>query len=528
MRAAIYGRYSTEKQDQSSIADQWRACTDYATQRGWEIVERHADEGISGAAIGNRPGFASLMTAALAGLCDVVLVMDLSRLSRSAADLNKTIDRLTFRGVRVIGVSNGYDSERKGHKMQAGVEGIMGEAFREMVRDKTHAALDGRARSGLFAGGLAYGYVSTETPGGRTLVVNPDQAEWVRWIFARYVEGLSPRRIAHELNRLRVPSPRGRTWAVSAIIGSPAKGTGILNNEAYAGRLVWNRSQFVKHPDTGVRKRFERPPSEWIIQHRPDIQIVSAEIWAAARQRMGAPGARGGGAGAGRRPSTLFGGLLRCGLCGGAVVAINATRYGCAAHKDRGPTVCAGVQVPRSHTDARLLSAIRDHLLAPAKIAALQAQVQRLMQARAANHNIHKAKARLAELDRAISNLTSAIEAAGWSQALIDRLTAAEAERTHLQAVVSGPAKPTAVPAVLARYKTLLADLQTALSRAPEQARAALGQVLGDIRVVPDGTQVWAEIQPGTGQMLMLAGVDKCGSGGAILEMSTPIRIRII
>jgi len=73
-----------------------------------------------------------------------------------------------------------------------------------------------------------------------------------RWIFARYAEGWSVQRIAHELNARKVPSPRASTWVVSAIYGSPNKGSGILNNCLYQGLYIWNRSQWVKDPDTGA------------------------------------------------------------------------------------------------------------------------------------------------------------------------------------------------------------------------------------------------------------------------------------
>ena len=63
------------------------------------------------------------------------------------------IDRLTAKGVRVIGVQDGYDSARRGHKLQAGLSGIIGEAFREMVKDRTYAALESRAKAGRPTGG---------------------------------------------------------------------------------------------------------------------------------------------------------------------------------------------------------------------------------------------------------------------------------------------------------------------------------------------------------------------------------------
>jgi hypothetical protein len=71
--------------------------------------------------LGNRPGVQRLIEAALAGELNIVLVTDLSRLSRSTDDLNKLIDRLVAHGVRVIGVQEGYDSSRRGHKLQGGL-----------------------------------------------------------------------------------------------------------------------------------------------------------------------------------------------------------------------------------------------------------------------------------------------------------------------------------------------------------------------------------------------------------------------
>jgi DNA invertase Pin-like site-specific DNA recombinase len=68
------------------------------------------------------------------------------------------IDRLVAKGIRIVGVQDGYDSARRGHKLQAGLSGIIGEAFREMVKDRTYAALQSRAKDNRPTGGRAYGY----------------------------------------------------------------------------------------------------------------------------------------------------------------------------------------------------------------------------------------------------------------------------------------------------------------------------------------------------------------------------------
>ena len=45
--------------------------------------------------------------------------------------------------------------------------------------------------------------------------------------------------------------PRARSWTASTIHGQRRRGNGILNNELYIGRIVWNRLRFIKEPETG-------------------------------------------------------------------------------------------------------------------------------------------------------------------------------------------------------------------------------------------------------------------------------------
>jgi hypothetical protein len=85
----------------------------------------------------------------------------------------------------------------------------------------------------------------------------------IRRIFRDYATGVSPKALAKRLNAERCPGPGGAPWNPSTIHGNPARGTGILNNELYVGRLVWNRLRDVKDPDTGKRVSRPNPASEW-------------------------------------------------------------------------------------------------------------------------------------------------------------------------------------------------------------------------------------------------------------------------
>ena len=85
--------------------------------------------------------------------------------------------------------------------------------------------------------------------GGRT--VNEAQAEIVRHVFRAFASGISPRAMARRLNDERIPGPDGALWTNSTLRGHTVHGTGLINNELYIGRLVWNRLRYVKDPATG-------------------------------------------------------------------------------------------------------------------------------------------------------------------------------------------------------------------------------------------------------------------------------------
>src|SRR5258708_4972456 len=162
------------------------------------------------------------------------------------------IDRLVAKGIRIVGVQDGYDSGRRGHKLQAGLSGIIGEAFREMIKDRTYSALESRAKEQRPTGGRAYGY----RQGG----INEVEAGIVREIFERFADGASTRSIAQELNSRGVPSP-GSSWERTKRRAAGWMGSGvrvITRNPRYAGRIIWNQSEWRKDPDTGKRLRVMR------------------------------------------------------------------------------------------------------------------------------------------------------------------------------------------------------------------------------------------------------------------------------
>lgn len=110
----------------------------------------------------------------------------------------------------------------------------------------------------------------------------------LRRIFRGYAAGVSPMALAKRLNAEHVPGPGGASWNPSTIHGNPARGTGVLNNELYVGRLVWNRLRYVKDPDTGKRVSRPNPPSQWVTTSVPELRIVDDELWNEVKARQAA------------------------------------------------------------------------------------------------------------------------------------------------------------------------------------------------------------------------------------------------
>lgn len=540
LRACLYARYSTDLQRQTSIDDQLRSARNRAEREGWSIVATHADEGISGSTpVALRPGGKALLADALAGRFDILIVEGLDRLSREIAEQESIVKRLEHRSIRIIGTADGYDTHASGRKVMRIARGLVNELYLDDLREKTHRGLAGQFDRGMHAGGRTYGYRTVDAPGGKRLAIDEEEARWVRWIFEQFAGGHTARGIAHRLNELGVKSARGGTWAVSALVGDTAKGLGLLNNEIYIGRVIWNRRQWLKDPDTGKRRYVERPRQEWQIRDDPALRIVSGDLWEKVRTRLRPGRPAGVRLGKGAVPKTLFGGLLRCHACGGPIIAVNRLRYGCSVHKDRGAAVCANsATVLRDVVEKRLLAEVRDELLQPNALAELQAAVQAILAARQreVGGGQETARKRLQALEAEIARLVDAIATVGVSASLAARLQAAEAEKAKLQAQLDAVQTPrrTVIDDVTARYRRIVMQLQHVLSDELDRARTRqiLADMLGQVTIGRDEEtgETYAELEdPAERLLLAVAGeVSGIGCGGWIRTSETGRRRRIV
>ncbi len=517
-RAVIYARYSTDQQRDASITDQVRLCQERAAAEGWRIIQVYRDAAISGATT-LRPGYQALLEGAREAAFDVVVAEALDRLSRDQEDTAALFKRLQYAGIRLVTLAEGEISA-----LHVGLKGTMNALFLKDLGDKVRRGLRGRIEAGRSGGGNSYGYdvVKRFASDGEPLrgerTINEAEAAIVRRIFTDYANGVSPRRIALTLNAQATPSPRGGAWSSSTINGNRARGTGIVNNEIYVGRLVWNRLRYAKDPDSGRRRSRANGDNAVTTVVAPELRIISDDLWDAARARQAGLGKREHQPASSeapfwskQRPRYLFSGLMRCGVCGGGYSKISQSHFGCSTARNKGETACANrLAIRRDTLEATVLDGLRHRLMDPelfkAFAAEFTAEWNRQQAATAGTQDAQRAE--LLIVKRQIERLVTALMNGTPPAAVNQRLRTLEERRGTLEeelAMATAPA-PRLHPNLAEVYRRKVAALVETLAR--DDAAEIREQVRGLIEcivLVPADGGLRVDVRGELATILMLA-----------------------
>ena len=475
---------------------------------------------------------------------DVLIVDDLSRLARDAAETHHLHNQLRFWDIGLAAIADGLDTtvSAQSFGLIIGIKAAMNEEYIRDLAEKTRRGLAGRVHAGLSPGGRPYGYTSEavyddpprldrhgspQAIGYRRVIV-PEEAEVVRRILRLYAQGHSARRIAETLNAEGVPPPGRRwrnrvkvaaeTWAMSAIEGNARKGLGILNNEAYLGKIVWNKFEWRKDPSdrrgngSGRPRRVPmmRPKEEWIVRECPELRIISDALWQqakAAQQHRSAARRKTGQHAVDGRHRYLLSGLLYCDLCGAPMAMRSRHGYGCMTRANRGNGLCdnSGV-VNRQALEAVVLAAVRDELYGRELVGKLTALVKqslialdkRMRKGRGGESLEAEIRLKQTEAERLTASLIRC-EAQGRSHAaehLEHELEAALAQKKALEerrAVVTARPQPQlleALPRLPELVRERVDDLVSCLGGGRETlGKSMLASLVDSIAVKPGLTE---------------------------------------
>ena len=380
----------------------------------------------------------------------------------------------SFAGVQLVTLAEGEISE-----LHVGLKGTMNALYLTDLRQKMWRGLEGRVRQGRSGGGLCYGYdVVREIDargepihGGR--VIDEAEAAVVRRIFAAFATGKSPRTIARELNTERIPGPGGRPWSDTTIRGHSLRRTGILHNELYIGRLVWNKQRYVKEPSTGKRLARINPENEWIIQDVPELRIVDDDLWHCVQHRLA--GIRGSARvqktreakfWLNRRSKHLLTGLTCFGDCGAPLAAAGKDYLSCSAARRLG-TCTNRKGIRRAVLEGLILDTLKHNLMHPDFVAEFirefHAELNR--RRRDAELTINFKRREFDETCRKLDGLIEAIADGFRAPGLQTKLDELEQTKARLQSEIEGAPEPSTRlhPNLADFYRKKVASLQDAL-----------------------------------------------------------------
>ena len=490
MRVALYARYSSDNQREASIGDQFRICRERANREKWKIIGTYKDAGISGASMILRPGIQTLLQDAQAGQFDMVLAEALDRISRDQADVATFYKHLKFAGVPIVTLAEGEISE-----LHVGLKGTMNALFLKDLAAKTHRGLRGRVEEGKSGGGLCYGYKVVKQLDDRGDPIRGDreideaEANIIRRVFREFASGIGPRTIARTLNEEGIPGPNGKPWGDTTIRGHVKRGTGLINNELYIGRLIWNRLRYIKDPSTGKRVSRLNPKSEWLVREVPELRIVDEQLWQAVRKRQSEIAEKyenvteavrkhhkKNSLNGRRRPQSLLSGLIFCGCCGGPYSLRGAGRFACSNHISKG--ICSNSRtIPSEDLENRVLSGLKDRMMTPEVAAeamrAYAEETNRLNRERRSNGDAWQAE--LAKVEKDIRGIIEAIKAGMFHESMKGEMTALENRKAELAALLAHAPedKPDLLPTASTIYAQKVAKLTLALNCPTERQEAA-------------------------------------------------------
>jgi DNA invertase Pin-like site-specific DNA recombinase len=234
LRCAVYTRKSSEEgleQEFNSLHAQREACEAYiASQRseGWILVrDQYDDGGISGGTL-ERPALKRLMSDIEDGLVDVVIVYKIDRLSRSLMDFSKLVEVFDRNGVTFVSVTQSFNTTTSMGRLTLNILLSFAQFEREVTAERIRDKFRASRMKGMWMGGCPpLGYEVRD----RKLVINPDDAAQVRWVFDRFVEIGSGTELARELSERGITTSRGHRIDKKFIYR-------MLNNRAYIGEAV--------------------------------------------------------------------------------------------------------------------------------------------------------------------------------------------------------------------------------------------------------------------------------------------------
>jgi site-specific DNA recombinase len=377
VRCAVYTRKSTEEgleQEFNSLDAQRESAQAFIRSQvneGWTCLpQRYDDGGFTGGNM-QRPALQRLLTDIGAGKIDLVVTYKVDRLSRSLLDFATMMAAFEEHGVSFVSVTQQFNTATSMGRLVLNVLLSFAQFEREIIAERTRDKVAATRRKGKWAGGTPLLGYDLDPRGGR-LLVNDNEAECVRVIFALYLEYQTLLPLVQELERRGWVGKRWTTRKGRTRGGRPFTKTSLyrlLTNVAYAGK--------VRYKDE--------------IHDGEQPALIDADTFGRVQALLRCHGPTVGPP-CTDRFSSLLKGLLRCVPCDCAMTPAHTTRKGsqryryyvCSGAQKRGWQTCPSKSIPAAQIEQLVLGQIQQMGRDPQVLHEVLAQVRQQDDARLA------------------------------------------------------------------------------------------------------------------------------------------------
>ncbi len=235
---ALYTRVSSRGQldgDYNSLETQRERLEAYCKSQGWDVYRVYEDGGYSAETL-NRPALKDMLRDIASGKVQRVIAYKIDRLTRSVKDFHALMEIFEKSNVCFVSVTQSIDTSTPTGRLMRNILLDFAQFEREMTADRTRDKLHQRAQKGMWNGGTApYGYGKKD----KKLVVNPEEAKVVRFMFQQFADDPNLARMRAELHRRGWLTRAGGKWGKAVLHH-------ILRNPVYCGE-----TRFLEHTYKG-------------------------------------------------------------------------------------------------------------------------------------------------------------------------------------------------------------------------------------------------------------------------------------
>lgn len=272
IRVAAYCRVSTDGDEQLGSFESQKAYYEQKIRQNKEWVSAgiFADEAITGTKVEKREGFQEMIRKCQNGEIDMILTKSISRFSRNTQDIIKYVRMLRDRNVAIVFEKENINTLDMNGEMLLTILSSLSQGEVESLSENVKMGLKMKMKRGElvgFNGCLGYDY----HPDTKSITVNEQEAETVRFIYDMYLQGYGSSTIAKRLMEMGVKNKLGKVeWHDHGVMG-------IIKNEKYKGDILLGKT-FTVDPISKRRLANMGDEDRYYIRdhHEP---IVSREVW---------------------------------------------------------------------------------------------------------------------------------------------------------------------------------------------------------------------------------------------------------